>query len=226
MIEVDDLIKRYPTLADSRAAIELAVSKLCGTIASGGTILLCGNGGSAADAEHIAGELMKSFIKPRPLNENLKRNLVRIGGELGAALAATLQTPIRALPLTGMPALSTAFANDADPYFVFAQQALAFADANSTLIGISTSGNSKNVIAACIAAKARGSFTIGLTGQSGGKMKDICDLTITVPETETYKIQELHLPIYHAICIAVENYFVGLIMNSKISEAPTMKNSL
>jgi len=204
---IDLLISRYPVLQQCYKSIEEAKNVLIRTFETGGTLLLCGNGGSCGDAEHMSGELMKGFHKKRPLSSEQKEKLTQIDGELGNTLAETLQQPLRTICLMGMPALTTAFANDASYELACAQMTLAYACKNSTLFGISTSGNAKNVLAAAIVAKSIGAYTIGLTGVDGGKMNNMFDLIIKVPESETYKIQELHLPVYHAICLEVEEYF-------------------
>jgi len=203
---INEFVHRRPELA----AIAPDVEKACGIIISayqnGGKVLTCGNGGSCADADHIVGELMKGFIKKRPLSDALKTGF----SDLGAPeLAEKLQTPLRAINLCSLPALSTAFANDVEPEYVYAQLALGFADRGDVFIGISTSGNARNVHFAALAAKAAGARLIGLTGADGGKMREsgLYDVLIRVPETVTHCIQEAHIAVYHAICIAVEEYF-------------------
>jgi D-sedoheptulose 7-phosphate isomerase len=207
MSHIETLIERYPVLLQCRGDIEKACAKIIKTFVNNGTLLVCGNGGSCGDAEHIAGELMKGFHKKRPLSPEQKQSLISVSDDIGANLAETLQQPLRTISLMGMPALSTAFANDARSEYTFAQMALAYSCKNSTLLGISTSGNAENVLAAAVVVKSMGACTIGLTGAGGGKMKGIFDIIIKVPETETYKVQELHLPVYHAICLTVEEHF-------------------
>jgi len=207
MNHINELIKRYPILEACKAEIEEAINRIIACYKADGTVLLCGNGGSSADAQHIAGELMKEFCKKRPLSGAEKEKLILVDPETGYFLAEKLQTPLRAICLNGLPSLSTAFANDVDPLLVLAQQAYAYARENDILIGISTSGNAENVIFAAVAAKAKKAYTIGLTGGTGGKMKEVYDLIIKVPEHETHLIQELHLPVYHAICREVEEAF-------------------
>ena len=207
MNHINNLIKRHPILESCKEQIEEATKRIITCYKADGTVLLCGNGGSSADAQHIAGELMKEFCKKRPLSGGEKEKLILVDSETGYFLAEKLQAPLRAICLNGLPALSTAFANDVDPVLVLAQQAYAYARENDILLGISTSGNAENVIMAAVAAKARGAYTIGLTGNTGGKMKEVYDLVIKVPEHETYLIQELHLPVYHAICLEVEDTF-------------------
>ena len=207
MNHIKSLIKRYPVLKPCSDSIESATKALIRTFENDGTLLVCGNGGSCGDAEHILSELMKGFNKKRPLLNEQKQALININVELGSSLAETLQQPLKTISLMGMPALTTAFANDAKYEFACAQMTLAYACSNSTLLGISTSGNAENVLAAAVVAKSKGACTIGLTGAGGGKMNSLFDIMIKVPETETFKVQELHLPVYHAICLEVEEYF-------------------
>ena len=207
MNHINILISRYPSLNSCRGAVESATDAIIRAFENGGTLLVCGNGGSYSDAEHITGELMKGFHKKRPLTAEQKQAIITAGGELGARLSESLQQPLRTINLMGMPALSTAFSNDIDPEFTCAQQVLAFANDKSAFLGVSTSGNAKNVLAAAVVAKSLGALTIGLTGADGGKMNGLFDVIIKVPETETYRIQELHLPVYHAICLSVEEWF-------------------
>jgi len=195
--------RHHPALKGLLPMMEQVCDLMADTYKNGGKIIVCGNGGSCADADHIVGELMKSFILPRPLNAALQKKLTASGG---AELAEKLQTPLRAINLSSMQALSTAFANDVEPDYVYAQLALAYTDPNDVFIGISTSGNARNVHFAAITAKAAGARLVGLTGISGGKMSEsgLYDVVIRVPEHATYLIQEGHIAVYHAICIAVE----------------------
>ena len=200
------LLERYPALSAIQDKIILAFSILESCYRNSGKLLLCGNGGSACDCEHIAGELMKEFILPRPLSSTEQDTLCALGDE-GKLLAGKLQRALPAVVLTGLPGLSTAFANDTDPLMVFAQQAFAYAKPNDVLLGISTSGNAANVRLAAIAAKGRGAKVVGMTGAGGGKLAAFCDLVLDVPETETYRVQELHFPLYHCLCIMLEETF-------------------
>ena len=199
------LQQRYPVLAPVVPALAQACCLLENAFRNGGKLLLCGNGGSACDCEHIAGELMKSFILPRGLTENEQQALHTFGDD--GLLAGGLQNGLPCLVLSGLMGLSTAFANDADPALAFAQQAWVYAREGDVLLGISTSGNSRNVVLAAQAAKARGAKVIGLTGHAQGKLAPLCDVLLNVPETQTYRIQELHLPIYHALCLELEERF-------------------
>ncbi len=191
-----DTLKRYPALSICEKDICAAVDTICNMYKSENKLLLCGNGGSAADCEHISGEFLKGFIKKRPYSENE----ININSEI----FSKLQKGIPAIPLTSLTASLSAFANDVDPMLCYAQLVGALGKENDVFLGISTSGNAKNVALAAKCAKALGIKTIALTGKDGGLLKDICDISIIVPENETYKIQELHLPVYHAICAQVE----------------------
>lgn len=204
---LDELIKRYPKLSGIRNQIKSAYEILADCYENGGTLLLAGNGGSAADAEHIVGELMKGFVKPRRLEASFQEELKKVDPTDGSILAEKLQRGLKAIALTGHPSLSTAYLNDVDGTMIFAQQTLGYGKKGDVLLGISTSGNSQNVRYAMTVAKALGMKTIGLTGRDGGRMKETAEVTIIVPETETFKIQELHLPVYHALCLMLEERF-------------------
>lgn len=199
----------HPRLTGCRPEIEAAASMVCESFAAKGKLLACGNGGSAADAEHIVGELMKGFRMKRPLPEELRAALTRTDATMGPHLAERLQGALPAIALTGHASLSTAFANDVDPLLVFAQQLYGYGAPGDVLIALSTSGNSKNVLFAVTTARCLGIKTIGMTGKSGGRLADLCDVTIRVPENETALVQELHLPVYHAICTIAEQQFFG-----------------
>ena len=190
-----DLLTRYPQLNICKNDIENALSLMIDTYKKGGKILVCGNGGSSADADHIVGELMKGFLKSRKVTDE------RIPQEL----REKLQGALPAISLSAHTSLMTATINDNDADMVFAQQVYGYAKDNDLLIGISTSGNSKNVVNAVKVAKSLGVKTIALTGETGGELKQFADVTICAPSTETYKIQEYHLPIYHYLCASVEN---------------------
>lgn len=204
---LEELIERYPALSSVKEEIKKSYELLETCYVDGGKLLIAGNGGSCADAEHIVGELMKGFVKHRSVSDEFKEALKEIDPELGSALAQKLQGGLPAIALTGHPGLSTAFLNDVDGEMIFAQQTYGYGKKGDVLLGISTSGNSKNVMYAMTAAKALGMKTIGLTGKDGGRLKHTADVTIVVPETETFKIQELHLPVYHALCLMLEERF-------------------
>ncbi|MDR2812784.1 MAG: SIS domain-containing protein [Puniceicoccales bacterium] len=200
MSAFNPLWERYPQLTICRDAIIAAYDILITSFESGGKLLLAGNGGSAADAGHIAGELLKSFCKKRSIPAD-------IAAKIGPEMASNLEGALAAIPLPDFVSFHTAYANDRDAEYNFAQLVLALGDENDVLLALSTSGNSKNIIHAIQIALAKNLKVIGLTGRSGGMMRDLCTVCIGVPEDETFKIQELHLPIYHALCQAVEVHF-------------------
>ena len=205
---LDELITRYPVLESSKGDIAAAYELIKAAYDKGGKLLIAGNGGSASDSEHIVGELMKGFTRRRPMGEDFKLKLMQADSELGSELGAKLQGALPAIALTGHNALSTAYANDVDGSLTFAQQLYGYGSEGDVFLGISTSGNSRNILAAAAVAKAKGIKTIGLTGGTGGKLKEVADCAIVVPVSETYKIQELHLPVYHALCrMLEETYF-------------------
>ena len=213
---VDTLITRYPALAACAADVRAAVEALVTSYRAGGKLIVCGNGGSASDAEHIVGELMKGFLLPRHLGEDM---LEKLHAACDASdpktvdyLMQNLQGALPAISLPSQLAISTAFSNDQAPDLTFAQQVLGLGKPEDILLGITTSGNSKNVLYAFRMARALGMKTIALTGASGGKCASdgYADITIKAPADETYQIQEYHLPIYHALCIAVEEEFFGV----------------
>lgn len=204
---LDDLISRYPELDTAYDNIWNAYKILEESYSSGGKLLVAGNGGSAADSEHIVGELMKAFIKPRKLDTTLQEKLKSVDKDFGEVLADNLQGALPSIAVTGHVGLSTAYLNDCNPLLSFAQQVNGFGREGDVFLGISTSGNSENILYALVTAKAKGMKTIGLSGRDGGKMKEFCDEIIIVPEKETFKIQELHLPVYHALCLMLEERF-------------------
>ena len=205
--KADELIARYPQLHICRDSLLQAIKAMCQCYKVGGKVIVCGNGGSASDAEHIVGELMKNKNKKRPLNEELYKKMQTVCPEEADYLYKNLQSPLPAISLMNAVALNSAFANDQAPDLAMAQQLLGLGQPADILIGISTSGNSSNVIYALQMARTLGIKTIGLIGGRQCKMQDICDIVIAAPEQETYKIQELHLPIYHMLCMAVEEEF-------------------
>ena len=205
---INELIKRYPCLEGCRNEIENAVDRLTVCYEKGGKLLLCGNGGSAADCEHISGELMKSFRRKRLLSAEQKRKMAENLPEI-AEIAEKLEGGLPAISLPSLTSFNTAFSNDADPRLVYAQALVALANEGDVLMAISTSGNSENIVCAAKTAKALGLTVIALTGKSGGRLKEISDVAICVPEEETYKIQELHQPVYHCICGEIEEKFFG-----------------
>lgn len=206
---LDLLIRRYPSLAVVRQSILDAYFLLEECYEHDGKLLVAGNGGSAADSEHIAGELMKRFRIRRPVPEEYARKLTEIDPVRGPVLARNLERSLMAIPLVAHEALTTAYINDVDGLGVFAQQLMGFGRKGDVFLGISTSGNSKNILNATVVARASGIKVIGLTGASGGELANVCDVAIKVPETETYMIQELHLPVYHCLCLMLEDHFFG-----------------
>ncbi|MCK9641742.1 MAG: SIS domain-containing protein [Prolixibacteraceae bacterium] len=204
---VDQLCERYPSLTTVKPAIEEACNQLISCYEKGEKVLVCGNGGSCSDSDHIVGELMKSFELKRPISSELQEKLAVINPERGSYLASHLQQGLPAISLTAHAALITAVANDIDGEVIFAQQVVGYGRPNDILIAISSSGNSRNVLDACMVAKAMDLKVIGLTGETGGKMKEYCDILINVPERRTFIVQELHLPVYHILCLAVEHHF-------------------
>lgn len=209
VIHVNHLIDRYPKLIVSREDIVKAYYLLETAYQSGRKMLVCGNGGSASDSEHIVGELMKEFKLKRKVYSEQVAALKEIDSELGQVLADNLQGALPTISLTGHSSLQTAFMNDAVPELVFAQQVNGYGKPGDVFLGISTSGNSKNVLYAAVNAKAKGLKVIGLTGAKENKLMKYADVCIRVPETETYKIQELHLPVYHCLCLMLEDKFFG-----------------
>lgn len=207
MRHIDLLVERYPSLESAKNDIVAAYLLLEESYKNGGKLLVAGNGGSAADAEHIVGELMKGFKLPRKPEADFAEKLVEENQELGSVLAENLQGALPAIALDGHPALSTAYMNDCEPLLCFAQQVNGYGKSGDVFLGISTSGNSKNVLYAATTAHAKGMKVIGLTGAKDSKLKDMSDVCIKVPQTETYMIQELHLPIYHCLCLMLEDKF-------------------
>ena len=200
------LIERYPALSACESEIRRAIDALIASYEKSGKLLLCGNGGSCADCDHIVGELMKGFLKQRPINDSEKKKMNE-RYPLKNDVLEKLQCGFPAISLPSISALNSAFNNDVDPTLTYAQSAFALGCEGDVMIAISTSGNAKNVCAAAEVARAIGMTVISLTGQSGGRLAAIADIAICVPETETYKVQELHLPVYHAICADVEQHF-------------------
>ena len=203
------LARNYPDLEPCLGDIENAYTILERGFADGRKLLVCGNGGSASDSEHLVGELMKGFILKRALDDETRARFANKFGAEGVSLAAQLEGALPAIALTGHNSLSTAVANDGAPDAMFAQQVWGYGRKGDVLLAISTSGDAKNVINALRVAAVAGLQTIGLTGKSGGAIKDLCDVTIRVPSGVTHEIQERHLPIYHALAIALEARFFG-----------------
>lgn len=201
------LTEKYPQLSCCEKEIDLAIKAIIDCYKKNGKVLLCGNGGSAADCTHIVGELMKGFMKKRPVDSKKAKTLKKANSKIDDEFLNNLQCGLPAVNLCESQSLLTAFCNDVDPNFIYAQQVFGLGKKGDVLIALSTSGNAKNVNLATIIAKALGITVIGFTGKKGSKLSENSDICIKVPETETYKVQELHLPVYHAICDAVEAQF-------------------
>jgi len=201
------LTERYPQLAAAKDDIKEAYEIIRQAYTKGGKLLIAGNGGSASDAEHIAGELMKTFAKRRNLPESFIREITEFDSEIAGYLVPRMQPGLPTIALSGHASLNTACINDIDGNITFAQQVYGYGKEGDVLLGISTSGNSKNVLYAAAVARVKKLKIIALTGESGGKLKQYADVCIRVPETETWKIQELHLPVYHVICMMLEDHF-------------------
>lgn len=206
---IDSLINRYPQLKSVENDIIEGYLILEQCFEKNNKLLVAGNGGSAADSEHIVGELMKSFTKERKLNKDIKEKLISINEEYGTVLANTLQMGLPTIALDSHSSLITAYINDCNPLLCFAQQVNGYGNQNDAFLAISTSGNSENIIYAVITAKAKGLKIVGLTGKKESKLSHYADVCIKVPETETYMAQELHLPIYHCWCLMLEDHFFG-----------------
>jgi D-sedoheptulose 7-phosphate isomerase len=206
---LQQVFNRHKDLVYLEEPIKNAVKALADVFRNGGKLLICGNGGSSSDADHIVGELMKGFEKPRPLQAEVKQKLIAAFGERGKILAENLQQGLPAISLSAHSSLLTAISNDLGGDYIFAQQVAGYGKAGDALLAISTSGNSRNVVDALIMARATGLFTIGITGENNGKINNLCDVLISLPETRTAYTQELHLPVYHAICLMVEKDLFG-----------------
>ena len=204
---IQQLIQRYPALESVKADISAAFDIIANSYANGGKLLIAGNGGSASDAEHIAGELMKTFAKKRNLPDSFITDIKKVDPEIADYLIPRMQPGLPTIALSGHASLNTACINDIDGNITFAQQVYGYGKETDVLLAISTSGNSKNVLYAAAVAKAKKLKIIALSGGTGGALKKVADVSIIVPETETYKVQELHLPVYHCLCQMLENHF-------------------
>lgn len=209
MEKMTELLQRHPQLEGCKADIDSAMELLRNMYAAGGKLLACGNGGSSADCEHIVGELMKSFLIHRPMTPEMKENLERMFPEDADKFYACMQRGIPAISLPSQVAVLSAYVNDVDPEYFYAQLVQGYGRAGDVVLCISTSGNSKNVVRAAQMAKALGLKTLALTGSKDSKLSALCDVTVKVPETETFKIQELHLPVYHYLCAQLEEELFG-----------------
>lgn len=207
---VKELVGRYPILEPVAQSILNAYELLKTCYIQEGKLLVAGNGGSCADSEHIVGELMKGFLKHRPVPEDFKEHMLAVDKDRGSILAWNLQQALPAISLTCHAGLSTAFSNDVNSELVYAQQIYGYGKTGDVFLGITTSGNAENILYGAVTAKAAGLKVIGLTGRDGGKLAGISDVSIIVPEQDTYKIQELHLPVYHTLCMMLEDYFFSV----------------
>lgn len=208
MTPLEILLQNYPQLAVCQDAIQNAVQLIGDCFAANGTLFTCGNGGSSADADHIAGEFLKGFCKKRPADDKTRDALRQFAGEEdGTLLGEKLQRGLRCIPLGDFSSVLSAVRNDLDGQMDYAQVLYALGRPGDVLLGISTSGNSRNVKLAAAVARTLGIKVIGLTGEKGGVLAQNADIAIRVPVQETYRVQEFHLPIYHAICLCVENRF-------------------
>lgn len=209
MKHVDVLLERYPILAPCKNSIIDAYQVMEECYKHDGKLLIAGNGGSAADSEHIAGELMKRFETPRPVPEAFAEKLKAVDPVRGEELSRNLERGLMAITRVAHEAMTTAYINDVDGLGVFAQQLYGFGRPGDVFLGISTSGNSKNVLSATVVARALGIKVVGLTGAKGGELAKVADVAVKVPQTRTYMIQELHLPVYHCWCLMLEDHFFG-----------------
>ena len=205
----NDLTERHPSLDGCRDDIARALEIIVECYERGGKLLLCGNGGSAADCEHIVGELLKDFLIKRPLSDELRADMRKRCPDISDETLDMLQLGLPAISLPSIVGFNTAFCNDRSAELVYAQGVMSLGKAGDVLVAISTSGNAKNVLRAAEVARALGIKVVGLTGRTGGKLKALSDVCITVPEDETYKVQEKHLPVYHYLCSEVERHFFG-----------------
>ena len=204
---IQQLINNYPQLNSSADSIRSAFEIIKRSFSNGGKLLIAGNGGSAADSEHIVGELMKNFVKKRKLPDSFIKEIEKENNIFSSYLISNLQPGLPTIAISGHSSLNTACINDIDGNITFAQQVYCYGNEGDVFLGISTSGNAKNVLYATVTAKAKKLKTLALTGGNGGSLTNLTDVSIIVPETETYRIQELHLPVYHCLCLMLEDYF-------------------
>lgn len=209
-VHLVELLNRFPELESAAVAIQGVVDRICSAYNAGGKILICGNGGSASDSEHIVGELMKGFVLPRVLSDDTCRRFEESNLPNAAHLAQRLQRGIPAIAISGHSSLATAISNDIDASMVFAQQVYVLGQPHDVFIGISTSGNSTNVVNAASVAHIQGLCTIGMTGSAESRLDELCDIIIKAPSSNTHRVQEYHLPIYHTICLMVEERLFGI----------------
>ncbi|MBN1864365.1 MAG: SIS domain-containing protein [Victivallales bacterium] len=206
---IAELFVNYPVLKKIKAEIVVSLDMLRQTFLKKGTVFVCGNGGSASDADHMAGELLKGFMLSRPVGKDFTRILEASYGEEGRMIASKLQGGMKVICLNGHPAFTSAYSNDVDPEMVFAQQVYVLGEKKDVFVAFTTSGNSPNVVKALKVARAKGMGTLVFTGKCGGESAKLADCAVKVPKEKTHRIQEHHLPIYHALCAALEEEFYG-----------------
>ena len=206
---MEELLTRYPVLKSCAGEIGKTAEILISGFKAGNKLMLCGNGGSCADCEHITGELMKGFLSRRPISPEKKAEMKKLNPDIGEDVLSKLQLAVPAIPLPSLTGLNSAFCNDVDPFLVYAQELMGLGTPGDMLLCISTSGYCANCVAAAEVGKALGLTVIALTGAKGGRLKEKADICICVPETETFKVQELHLPVYHYLCAEVEATIFG-----------------
>ena len=206
---LQNMLIRYPNLAGIKNELSAVCSEIITSLANGGTLFLAGNGGSACDCEHLAGELLKGFCSKRPLDAEMQNKFADLFGNAGENIAKSLQQGLKCISLLSHPGFGSAFANDVDASLIYAQQLLALGKADDVVIGFSTSGNADNICKLFMTARVLNIKTILFTGKNHGQAEAYADFVINAPETETYKIQELHLPLYHTLALIIEEHFFG-----------------
>jgi len=206
---IESFFLKWSNLFYLKENMEKSIALMTSRIQSGGKVLICGNGGSASDSEHIAGELLKEFYIKRPIDQKLREKLIEAYGEEGRAMAGSLQGAIPAISLVSHTGFLSAYGNDAKPELSYAQEVFAYGNPGDMIIAISTSGNAKNVCYAAMMAKTLDVFVLSLTGEDGGNLRNYSDVLLNVPEKETYLVQELHLPLYHLLCRGIEYEIFG-----------------
>ena len=206
---LQNMLMRYPNLSVVKNELSAVCSEIITSLANGGTLFLAGNGGSACDCEHLAGELLKGFCSKRPLDAAVQKKFADSFGADGENIAKSLQQGLKCISLLSHPGFTSAFANDVDASLIYAQQLLALGRENDVVIGFSTSGNAENICKLFMTARVLGIKTVLFTGKNHGKAEPYADFIINAPETETYKIQELHLPLYHTLALIIEEHFFG-----------------
>jgi D-sedoheptulose 7-phosphate isomerase len=208
-VHLNLLGERYPVLVPMKEQIAAFFDVIRESYENGGKLIIGGNGGSCSDAEHIVGELMKGFKLLRPLDDVARQKLCAVDPVLGAELADKLQGGLPAVALSSHPALNTAYLNDVSGDMMYAQQVNSLGKPGDVFLAITTSGTALNLRYAAVTAKAKGMKVLALTGKTGGAFNDLADINLVMPCNETYQIQELHLPVYHCLCLLLEDHFFG-----------------